>query len=116
MDKSKDESTLSPLDLNYPGNAPWAIGKPQPALSNLFDKYSLISPVLDVGCGAGDLSISIANRGHSVLGIDLSGKAIEISKSKIGTLKPELENLVEFSPSWQCLGTFSIQQEIWSNC
>ena len=72
MEKSNDECPVSFFDSIYQGNAPWDIGKAQPALNELFDKYSLTSPVLDVGCGTGDLAISIVYRGYSVLGIDLS--------------------------------------------
>jgi SAM-dependent methyltransferase len=78
------------------GFAPWDIGKPQPALTALFDKYPLIDPVLDVGCGAGDLALAIANRGYSVLGIDLAEKAIEKCKSKAALAQPEVRNLTEF--------------------
>ena len=96
MDKSDDEARIISLNANYQGNAPWNIGKPQPALVKLFDKYPLKGPVLDAGCGAGDLAIAIANRGYPVLGMDLSDKAIDICKNKMNSLKPEVKNLLEF--------------------
>lgn len=39
--------------------------------------------ILDIGCGAGTLSLYVANKGHNVLGLDISSKAIkECLKSK----------------------------------
>ena len=38
--------------------------------------------VLDVGCGVGDNSIFLAEKGLKVVGIDYVGKAIQIAKSK----------------------------------
>ncbi len=40
------------------------------------------SNVLDVGCGNGLISMSLGKAGHSVLGIDISEKAIEKAKTK----------------------------------
>ena len=36
--------------------------------------------VLDAGCGPGQFSIELAQRGASVLGIDISSNLIEIAK------------------------------------
>jgi 2-polyprenyl-6-hydroxyphenyl methylase/3-demethylubiquinone-9 3-methyltransferase len=36
--------------------------------------------VLDIGCGGGILSDSMARRGASVLGIDLAGKALKVAQ------------------------------------
>jgi SAM-dependent methyltransferase len=92
----KKSSNIYSINFNFQENAPWNIGKPQPILIKLFEKYSLTGPVLDIGCGAGDLSISIANLGFQVLGIDISENAIEICKNKITSLKPEVKSLLDF--------------------
>jgi cyclopropane fatty-acyl-phospholipid synthase-like methyltransferase len=96
MDTKNSSPSLYSINSDYQGNAPWNIGKAQPSLIRLFDKYNLSGSVLDVGCGAGDLSISIAKRGCSVFGIDLSDKAIEICQSKISSLEPSIQSNIEF--------------------
>ena len=96
MDANNQASSLYIPGSHYQGSAPWNIGSPQPALVKLFEKYPLYDAVLDVGCGAGDLAISIAQEGYSVLGIDLSEEAIEICKSKVDHLSPETQQLIDF--------------------
>jgi SAM-dependent methyltransferase len=96
MVTDSDASSLYIPGPDYQRNAPWNIGRPQPALVALFDKYPLSDNVLDVGCGASDLAISIAQRGYTILGVDLSEEAIEIRKSKVSFLKTENQYLVEF--------------------
>ena len=39
--------------------------------------------VLDAGCGPGQFSIELAQRGASVLGIDISSNLIEIAKKRL---------------------------------
>jgi 2-polyprenyl-3-methyl-5-hydroxy-6-metoxy-1,4-benzoquinol methylase len=39
--------------------------------------------VLDSGCGTGDNALYLAAKGHAVLGIDISTKAVEIAKEKV---------------------------------
>jgi cyclopropane fatty-acyl-phospholipid synthase-like methyltransferase len=84
------------FDSMYNAQAPWDIGKAQPALTALFDKYPLTGPVLDVGCGTGDLAIAIARRGFPVLGVDMAEKAIDTCKSKTALLEPEIQNMLDF--------------------
>jgi SAM-dependent methyltransferase len=95
MDTHNASSLYIP-NIYYQRNAPWNIGKPQPALVKLLDKYPLSDTVLDVGCGAGDLALSIAKRGYSTLGIDLSEEAIDLCKNKAGSLNPEIQHLIYF--------------------
>ncbi|OBI38363.1 class I SAM-dependent methyltransferase [Mycobacterium sp. E2238] len=56
---------------------PWSIGRPQPELAMLIDAGSIRSDVLDAGCGHAALSLALAARGHTVVGLDSSATAIE---------------------------------------
>ena len=80
----------------YQAGAPWDIGEAQPDLIALIDENPPISPVLDVGCGTGDLTWSLAKRGLSVLGIDLAEAAIGQARAKAGQHSPDTQRLVEF--------------------
>jgi SAM-dependent methyltransferase len=75
---------------------PWDVGGPQPAMSALFDEYPPMDPVLDVGCGSGDLAISLAQRGFQVTGIDFVEAAIAQAGEKAGSLPPEVAKLLDF--------------------
>jgi SAM-dependent methyltransferase len=69
-------------DTAASGGPPWDIGGPQPALANLLDGAVRGPKVLDIGCGAGDLAIALARRGHQVTAIDISGVAIDKARTK----------------------------------
>jgi SAM-dependent methyltransferase len=53
---------------------PWSIGQPQPELAVLIDQVR--SNVLDAGCGHAALSLALAARGHTVVGLDGSATAV----------------------------------------
>ena len=80
----------------YKDVPPWDIGAPQPAMSALLEKYPPTNPVLDVGCGSGDLAIYLAQLGHQVVGIDFVESAISHAQSKIGSLPLETAKLLNF--------------------
>lgn len=75
---------------------PWDIGGPQPAMAALLDEHPPTGPVLDVGCGSGDLVLHIARRGLPVLGIDIVEAAIAEARAKAAASPPEVARLVEF--------------------
>lgn len=56
---------------------PWSIGRPQPELAALIDEGKIRSDVLDAGCGHAALSLALAARGYTVVGLDSSAAAIE---------------------------------------
>jgi SAM-dependent methyltransferase len=88
-----------PLDFFnaiYQDIPPWDIGAPQPAMSALLGMYPPGSPILDVGCGSGDLSIYLAKLGYPVLGIDFVEKAIANARGKAGILPPPVRPLLDF--------------------
>jgi SAM-dependent methyltransferase len=80
----------------YKNIPPWDIGAPQPAMTALLEKYPPTDPVLDIGCGSGDLAIYLAQRGHQVVGVDFVEVAILDSRRKADSLYPEASRLLDF--------------------
>lgn len=66
-------------DAAYRGETPppWSIGRPQPELAALIDQGKVRSEVLDAGCGHAALSLDLAARGYTVVGLDASATAVE---------------------------------------
>jgi SAM-dependent methyltransferase len=62
--------------------APWDIGRPQPAIQHLADNGGLIEPVLDSGCGSGEHALLAASMGLAAKGVDVSQEAIERARAK----------------------------------
>jgi SAM-dependent methyltransferase len=56
---------------------PWSIGRPQPELAALIDQGKIRSDVLDSGCGHAALSLTLAARGYTVVGLDASATAVD---------------------------------------
>ena len=61
---------------------PWSIGEPQPELAALIDAGKFHGDVLDVGCGEAAVSLHLAERGFTTVGLDLSPTAIELAKAE----------------------------------
>ena len=55
---------------------PWSIGRPQPELAALIGEGKIRSDVLDAGCGHAALSLALAARGYTVVGLDASETAV----------------------------------------
>ncbi|NJD28225.1 MAG: methyltransferase domain-containing protein [Chloroflexi bacterium] len=90
---SGDEGLGARWDEAYEkGSPPWDIGRPQPAFRRLADAGELIEPVLDSGCGTGEHTLMLAERGFEVVGVDISSAAIERARAKarIRGLDPQL--------------------------
>ncbi len=64
-------------DHIFAGPPPWNIGEAQPEIAALIDGGKITSPVLDAGCGVGDVSLALAAAGYDVVGADISTVAIE---------------------------------------
>lgn len=80
----------------YQDTPPWDIGAAQPAMSALLAKYPPSDPILDVGCGSGDLAIYLAKLGHRVVGIDFVEAAIADARQKRRSLPAEVASLLQF--------------------
>src|SRR6201993_3410077 len=61
---------------------PWSIGNPQPELAALIDQGKFHGDVLDVGCGEAAISLTLAELGHTTVGLDLSPTAIELARQE----------------------------------
>ncbi|PBA68685.1 SAM-dependent methyltransferase [Mycobacterium avium] len=61
---------------HFDGPPPWNIGEPQPELAALIEQGKFRSDVLDAGCGFAELSLALAARGYTVVGIDLTPTAV----------------------------------------
>lgn len=89
----------NPLDFFnsvYQDIPPWDIGAPQPAMAALLNEYPPTSPILDLGCGTGDLAIYLAKLGYQVTGIDFVEKAIANCRERAGSLPVEVTRLLDF--------------------
>lgn len=59
---------------------PWSLGEPQPELAALIEQGTFHGDVLDVGCGEAAVSLYLAERGHTVVGLDSSPTAIDLAR------------------------------------
>jgi ubiquinone/menaquinone biosynthesis C-methylase UbiE len=84
------------FDTVYRDTPPWDVGKAQPALAALLDEHPPAEPVLDVGCGSGDLALELARRGLRVMGIDIVEAAIAQARAKADALGAEVAGRAEF--------------------
>lgn len=84
------------FDAIYRDAAPWDVGEPQPAITALLDDRPPAGPVLDLGCGSGDLALWLARRGLPVLGVDFAPAAIAQARAKAEELSASLASPLEF--------------------
>lgn len=63
-------------EAGFDGPPPWNIGEPQPELARIIAETDIVDDVLDAGCGHAELALSLAARGHTVVGLDLSPTAV----------------------------------------
>lgn len=73
------------------GDLPWQIDRPQPEVLRLMAEGKFESPILDLGCGAGDNAIELARCGYRVVGMDLVPEALRrarVKAAKSGLARP----------------------------
>lgn len=61
---------------------PWSIGEPQPELATLIEQGKIRGEVLDAGCGEAAISLYLAERGFTTVGLDQSPTAIDLAKAE----------------------------------
>lgn len=64
----------------YAGQAPWDIGRPQKAFTDVAEQIK--GSVLDAGCGTGENALYFAQRGQKITGIDFLAEPIARAKQK----------------------------------
>jgi len=69
-------------ELGLGARPPWSIGEPQPELRKLIDAGRFHGDVLDVGCGEAAVSLYLAERGVTTVGLDLSPTAIDLARAE----------------------------------
>ena len=69
-------------EISAEGKPPWSIGEPQPELAALIEQGKFHGDVLDVGCGEAAVSLYLAERGFTTVGLDLSPTAIELANAE----------------------------------
>jgi 2-heptyl-1-hydroxyquinolin-4(1H)-one methyltransferase len=60
----------------------WSIGEPQPEIVALIDEGKFHGEVLDAGCGEAAVSLYLAERGFSTVGLDQSATAISLARTE----------------------------------
>jgi ubiquinone/menaquinone biosynthesis C-methylase UbiE len=53
------------------------------------------SPVLEIGCGTGRITIPIAQEGIAITGLDLAPSMLAVARRKLSSLAPEIQERVE---------------------
>lgn len=64
------------------GKPPWSIGEPQPEIAELIEAGKFHGDVLDAGCGEAAVSLYLAERGFTAVGLDQSPTAIELARAE----------------------------------
>lgn len=61
---------------------PWSIDEPQPEIAALIDAGAFHGDVLDAGCGEAAVSMYLAERGFTTVGLDQSPTAIKLAREE----------------------------------
>ena len=96
------------FDENYrSGEPPWVIGEPQPAVVELELAGAFHSPVLDLGCGAGEHTVLLHRQGYRTLGVDASPAAVDRARRLARETGVAAEFAVGDAMAPTALGTFA---------
>jgi SAM-dependent methyltransferase len=72
-------------------HVPWILGEPQPAIAELIEAGQVNGRVLDAGCGVGDTTLHLAERGYEAVGVEASPSAVEQARRKATERKSPAE-------------------------
>lgn len=87
---------LAFFEAVYRDPAPWDIGGPQPSMVSLLEEHPPEGPLLDIGCGSGDLALHLAKIGIETLGVDFVEDAIARARAKRRASLPEVAARLDF--------------------
>ncbi len=91
MSNTIDQATFENIYASQA--APWDTGRPHERFVRIADR--VVSPVLDAGCGTGEVALSLAARGREVTGIDFVEEAIRRASAKAAERGLAVELLVK---------------------
>src|SRR5271157_6379580 len=60
----------------------WSLGEPQPEIVALIDDGKFHGEVLDAGCGEAAVSLYLAQRGFTTVGLDQSATAVSLARAE----------------------------------
>lgn len=73
-------------EMGTSARPPWSIGEPQPEIAALIEAGRFHGDVLDAGCGEAAVSMYLAERGFTTVGLDQSPTAIELARREAARL------------------------------
>ncbi|BBZ46702.1 SAM-dependent methyltransferase [Mycobacterium parmense] len=69
-------------DMGEGNRPPWSIGEPQPEIAALIEAGKFHGDVLDAGCGEAAVSLYLAERGYTTVGLDQSPTAVALAREE----------------------------------
>jgi 2-heptyl-1-hydroxyquinolin-4(1H)-one methyltransferase len=69
-------------ELGVGTKPPWSLGEPQPEIAALVDAGRFHGEVLDAGCGEAAVSLYLAARGFTTVGLDQSPTAVSLARAE----------------------------------
>jgi 2-heptyl-1-hydroxyquinolin-4(1H)-one methyltransferase len=69
-------------EMGLGNRPPWSIGEPQPDIAALIQAGKFHGDVLDAGCGEAAVSLHLAERGFTTVGLDQSPTAVNLARDE----------------------------------
>jgi SAM-dependent methyltransferase len=69
-------------EMGQGSRPPWSIGEPQPEIAALIAADKFHGDVLDAGCGEAAVSLYLAERGFTTVGLDQSPTAVALAREE----------------------------------
>src|SRR3981189_824316 len=70
------------VEMGLGNRPPWSIGEPQPEIAALIEAGKFHGDILDAGCGEAAVSLCLAERGFTTVGLDQSPTAIKLARDE----------------------------------